>query len=133
MYFLDSNAIIDFLDGDKTIAQNIKEHYQKSEVHIPDIAYYEVLRGFLYKDPKNQLAKFETVAQNLGIEYIDLQTLRIAASNFANLKKNGVPINDDGDILIGALAIQHNAILVTGNTKHFERFDGIQLENWKIQ
>lgn len=63
---------------------------------------------------------------------MDLQTLRIAANQWATLKKNGTPLDDD-DILIGSLALQHNAILVTNNTKHLSKITGIQLENWQIQ
>jgi len=34
--------------------------------------------------------------------------------------------------LIGSLAIAENAILVTNNTKHLSRLQGIQLENWAV-
>lgn len=132
-YFLDTNVIIDLLNGNANVLKNFKSTFKKATVQIPDITYYEVLRGFYWKDPKVQLSNFEIFTRTCGIKYMDLQTLRIAANQWAMLQRNGIPINDDGDILIGALTIQHNAILVTGNTKHFERFDGIRLENWKSQ
>lgn len=132
-YFLDTNVIIDILNGNANVLKNFKATFQKATIQIPDITYYEVLRGFYWKDPKKQLSNFEIFTQKCGIKYMDLQTLKIAASQWATLQKSGTQLNDDGDILIGALAIQHNAILATGNTKHFERFDSIQLENWKIQ
>lgn len=47
----------------------------------------------------------------------------------AKLKKEG-RILDDFDILIAATAIVNDCILVTNNMKHFERIDGIKLENW---
>ena len=40
-----------------------------------------------------------------------------------------VPI-EDNDLFIGATAIGNNLILVTRNTKHFDRLDDIKLENW---
>ena len=36
----------------------------------------------------------------------------------------------DFDMLIGATALYHELVLVTNNTKHFERMENIQLENW---
>lgn len=37
---------------------------------------------------------------------------------------------DDFDLLIGTSAIAHDMVLVTNNPKHFERMDGIVVENW---
>jgi len=130
-YFLDTNVIIDLLNGNTNILKNFKIAYQTGIVQIPDIVYYEVLRGLCWKAPKKQLANFEVFTKTCGIKYMDLQTLRIAANQWATLKKNGTPLDDDGDILIGSLAIQHNAILVTNNTKHLSKLQGSQLENWK--
>ncbi|MFA4955628.1 MAG: hypothetical protein WC556_01480 [Candidatus Methanoperedens sp.] len=39
-------------------------------------------------------------------------------------------IIDDADIFIAACALTENAILVTNNEKHFERIEGLKLENW---
>ena len=47
------------------------------------------------------------------------ETLQEAARQYANLRKNGITIDDD-DILIGALAIERDAVIVTNNTKHFQ-------------
>lgn len=55
--------------------------------------------------------------------------LDIYASEKTRLKKSGTII-DEFDLLIGATAITHNLILVTNNTKHFSRLNGILLENW---
>ena len=51
MYFLDSNVIIDLIDGNSNVLENLKKNYQEDEnsVKIPDLVYYEVLRGFRYK------------------------------------------------------------------------------------
>ena len=36
----------------------------------------------------------------------------------------------DADILIGSIAQANELILVTNNTKHFQRIPNLQLENW---
>ena len=38
---------------------------------------------------------------------------------------------DQFDLLIGATALHHKMILVTSNLKHFERINGLIIENWK--
>lgn len=38
---------------------------------------------------------------------------------------------DQFDLLIGATALHHKMILVTSNLKHFERINGLTIENWK--
>lgn len=45
------------------------------------------------------------------------------------LKRQGTPIGDM-DTLIAAHALAENLILVTHNTRHFERIPGLKLEDW---
>ena len=129
-YFLDTNVIIDLLNGNSNILANFKNAYVAATVKIPDLVYYEVLRGFEYSDPKNQKDGFENFANHCGIEYMDLSVLRESACQYADLRKHGITIDDD-DILIGSFAIVKDAILVTNNTKHFRNLHGIKLVNWK--
>lgn len=128
-YFLDSNAIIDLLNGNSNVLAEFKNAFVSASVRIPDIVYYEVLRGFEYSDLKNKKDSFEIFAKRCGIEYMDLTTLQEAARQYADLRKNGITIDDD-DILIGSLAISRGAVVVTNNTKHFSQLKGIQLVNW---
>ncbi len=130
-YFLDSNAIIDLLNGNSNVLAEFKNAFVSASVRIPDIVYYEVLRGFEYSDSKNKKNSFEIFANRCGIEYMDLNTLQEAARQYADLRKNGITIDDD-DILIGSLAISRGAVVVTNNTKHFSKLKGIQLVNWNV-
>ena len=36
----------------------------------------------------------------------------------------------DADILIAATALEHGLIVVTNYQKHYQRVNGIELENW---
>jgi tRNA(fMet)-specific endonuclease VapC len=51
-------------------------------------------------------------------------------SNF--LGTVGTPL-DDFDLLIGTTAIANNLIMVTHDTNHFKRLQGIRLEDWTKQ
>jgi tRNA(fMet)-specific endonuclease VapC len=46
-----------------------------------------------------------------------------------DLERSGKRI-DNLDLLIGVTALQEGLILVTGNVKHFERIQGLKIENW---
>lgn len=130
-YFLDTNVIIDLLNGNSSILAAFKNAYTFESVKIPDLVYYEVLRGFEYSDPKNQKQGFEIFAEHCGIVYMDKSVLQEAARQYADLKKRGISIDDD-DILIGSFAIAKGATVVTNNPKHFQNLKGIKLVNWKV-
>jgi len=49
----------------------------------------------------------------------------------ASLASAGTPIGAY-DLQIAAIALGNNLILVTHNTREFERVDGLQLEDWEI-
>lgn len=46
-----------------------------------------------------------------------------------SLEKQGMTI-DDADLFIAACALTTDATLVTNNTRHFERIEELQLQNW---
>jgi tRNA(fMet)-specific endonuclease VapC len=49
----------------------------------------------------------------------------------AALDRKGERI-EDFDLLIAATALNLNYVLVTNNTKHYKRIEGLQLENWLV-
>jgi tRNA(fMet)-specific endonuclease VapC len=52
-----------------------------------------------------------------------------AASLAAELEREGRRL-DTHDCLIAGTALEHDLILVTRNSKHFQRIPGLRLENW---
>ncbi|MBQ7612799.1 MAG: hypothetical protein IJU92_06995 [Spirochaetaceae bacterium] len=103
--FFRYHVIIDLLNGNSKVLTNFKNAYIFATVKIPDLVYYEVLRGFEYTDPKNLKSAFENFVSRCGIEYMSIETLRESAKQYADLKRHGITISDD-DILIGSLAIE---------------------------
>ncbi|MDE6244097.1 MAG: hypothetical protein K2M50_00390 [Treponemataceae bacterium] len=41
--------------------------------------------------------------------------------------KHSVELIEDDDILIAALALEHDAVLVTNNVRHFSRIEGLKI------
>lgn len=74
----------------------------------------------------NKVKEFEEV---INIVELDRKCLESYAQIKVRLKSEG-KILDDFDILIAATAIVNDCILVTNNIKHFERIDGLMIENW---
>lgn len=129
-YALDANIISFLLRKNKSLQERV--YYEAGDgkgVVIPAIAYYEVKRGLIDTRATEKLAAFERLCDMIGVDKIDVETLDKAANIYAELKKVG-RIIEDADILIAASCIVHDYVLVTDNTKHLGRVDGLQFENW---
>ena len=81
-----------------------------------------------YRDPVKLMA-FEQLCNMLGVGEMNVETLNKAAGIYAALKKVGQLI-EDSDILIAATCLVNDYTLITDNTRHFERIDGLQIVNW---
>ncbi len=111
---------------------NLKEKFDmvsSENIFISEITLAELKYGIenSIRPEKNRqvLENFLTGVKILPIYH----SLDFFAKEKARLRKNGTLI-DDFDLLIGATAVQHNLIMVTNNTKHFERISNIELEDW---
>jgi tRNA(fMet)-specific endonuclease VapC len=77
---------------------------------------------------KKALDNFLTGVQILPI----FHSSDLYAKEKARLQKAGTLI-DDFDLLIGVTSVTHNLTMVTNNTNHFKRINGIKLEDWITQ
>lgn len=57
------------------------------------------------------------------------RSIKVFAKEKARLRKLGTPI-EEFDLLIASAAIAEDLVLVTDNTRHFQRIEGLKLENW---
>ncbi len=71
------------------------------------------------------LLKFLTGVKILPI----FHSLDLYAKEKTRLRKAGTPI-DDFDLLIGVTSVTHNLTMISNNTDHFKRINGIDLEDW---
>ena len=130
LFLLDTNIISFFMEGNQTVADRLVRCLaSKNIVKIPSIVYYEIQRGLFYAGAKRLQTVFDEVCRYYGIVDISTNDMYRAAYLYAELKKAGNLIEDD-DILVGAMALERNAVLVTNNTRHLKRLQGIRLEDW---
>ena len=104
--------------------------HSPQEVAISTVTLFELRYGTeksQYKQRSNDaLSKFLLPLNLINLDHhIAIEAARIRAQ----LEKKGTLIGPY-DILIAGTALSLNMILVTNNTREFERIDGLQLENW---
>jgi tRNA(fMet)-specific endonuclease VapC len=130
-YLLDTNICIYFMKG----MFNLKEKLQKIELDnlfISEITLAELKYGVENSQNKDQNRKTLEAFIN-GVQIVPIfHSLDVYASEKARLKKLGNPL-DDFDLLIGATAVNQQLTMVTNNTKHFERMQGLRLEDWTLE
>ena len=102
---------------------------------ISTLTVVEIVKG-LYKAKRNeQLEQFLQRLTALEILTLDVAAAQIAGRIYADLERTGQPIGR-ADPLIAAIALQHQLILVTGNTQHYQRICNLgyslQLANWRL-
>ena len=129
-YFLDTNIISYYMKGSDLIEEKIASIITNGDIiRIPIVVFYEIRRGLLAIGAVNKLSIFENIVQIFGLEPMTTKTFLIASEIYANLTQKG-QIIEDSDIFIGAVAIENDAILITNNSRHLRRIEGLQIEVW---
>ena len=93
------------------------------------ITRYEILRGLKVKGATRQQATFDRFCAANTIFPLSEAIVVQAAETYADLYRRGALIGD-ADILIAATATVEGHILVTNNERHFERIEGLNIDNW---
>jgi tRNA(fMet)-specific endonuclease VapC len=93
------------------------------------VTIYEISRGLKAKGAIRQLNDFCDLCAASEILDLTRTDVERAADIYADLKQRGELIGD-ADILIAATAIENEAVLVSGNKRHFGRIPSLRTENW---
>lgn len=126
-YLLDTNICVFLLRGKFDIDSQI-ERVKIENCCISEITVAELLYGAACSnDATGNLIAVKKFCSEIDVIPIS-NSLEIYASQKAELRRKGLLI-DDFDLLIGCTAIEHGLILVSDNTKHFDRLP-IKIENW---
>lgn len=93
------------------------------------ITRYEIMRGLKARDASRQQDAFEDFcAANVVLPLTDAVVVT-AADIYADLHRRGDLIGD-ADIPIAATAMVEERALVTNNRRHFDRVQGLSVDNW---
>lgn len=130
LYMLDTNIISYFAEKNLNVIANLERcMLSGNEIGISVIAYYELERGLKYVGAKKKLIDFYDFASQCRLIPVTLATAQKASDIYADLKQK-VRMIEDADILIGASALENNAVLVTNNEAHLGRIADLRIENW---
>lgn len=131
MFLIDTDTIIYNLKGNDAVTKNLQRHFE-DPIKVSVITLMELYFG-AYKSEKVavNLAKVRTIENSFEVIAADKGSAEIYGMLKATLEKSGTPL-DDFDLIIAACAMAHNLTLVTNNTKHFSRVEGLKLTNWSI-
>ena len=128
-YLLDTCICIALIKKEPEVVQRIRE-VGVSNCLISELTLAELYFG-AYKSGRK--SHFDDVDYIRGL--FDLcpvsNSLRTYGDIRWNLESRGMKL-DSMDLLIGSTALQEDLILVTGNTRHFERIPALRLENWMV-
>jgi tRNA(fMet)-specific endonuclease VapC len=127
-YLLDTDICVFFLQKKFNLIDKIDAVGQEN-CYVSEITLAELLYGAENSNSvKRHLAEVEEFENAFRI--IPLHTvLRRYAKEKVRLRKAGTPIAEF-DLLIGATALSHDLVMVTGNVKHFKKLKDLQIENW---
>lgn len=125
-YLVDTDWIIDHLNGKETIRQKLKE-LRPSGIAISMISLAELYEGVYYSnDPIMGQSILEALLQQFDIVGIDEETCKIFGKERGKLRKEGRIIGDF-DLMIASICLRRNFTLLTNNRKHFERLDELKI------
>ena len=129
-YYLDTNICIYFLKGKFNRLKETLLSKNPNDIKIPAIVKAELLYGAEKSNQReNNIEKvnaFLFAMQIVG--FGDFETAAYSKIR-AGLEMKGQPIGPN-DLIIAATVKANDGVLVTNNTKEFERVDGLVLENW---
>ena len=127
-YALDSNACIALLNDTSPVLSARARAHPPAEIGLPAPVVFELYYG-AYKSTQTKRS-LELLAE-MAFETIpfDATDARVAGSIRNQLEAAGRPIGPY-DLLIAGQALARELILVTANTREFQRVGGLDCENW---
>lgn len=126
-YLLDTDTASYFIRGEPSVVHTAL--HQIEDWCISSITYLELSNGlFQTENEVVEMAVTEFLHDVRVVEFASLDALE-AGRLLAKLKSAGTPIGHF-DTLIAAHAMSLKLTLVTNNTKHFAKVDGLTTANW---
>ena len=131
MILLDTNVCIRILRGQKDALRMFAKH--AGDVAIPAMVTGELYYG---AEKSSDPLKSRVIARRFIDVVPVMQTTDSIMSKFGECKAKLAAkgqIVEDADILIAATALTSGCPLATGNVRHFERFEGLEVQDWTSQ
>ncbi|MDE0422036.1 MAG: type II toxin-antitoxin system VapC family toxin [Gammaproteobacteria bacterium] len=129
-YLLDTHACIALLNGTSpSLAERVRRH-APAEIGLPAPAAYELYCGAYWSQrAEENLALLDRM--EFELVSFDGGDARMAGEIRARLEALGQPMGPY-DLLIAGQACSRGLVLVTANTREFERVEDLRCEDWSV-
>jgi tRNA(fMet)-specific endonuclease VapC len=131
-YSLDTDTVTKLLKkhpgGQRVVDRFRQEILRNSRFIVCPVVFYEIRRELVLKKAKVQLAAFEQLMGAMAWMDFTLAVWERASDLWSVLRARGRS-HHDADVLIAAHALEHRAVVVTGNVRHFQH-TGVRFEDW---
>ncbi|MBT4836217.1 MAG: type II toxin-antitoxin system VapC family toxin [Methylococcales bacterium] len=129
---IDTDILSMFFKGNSKVKEKFNIYLKSyKEINFSIITYYEIISGLKHRDAKKQMDIFLEFASQSNILPLTTYSTEISATIYSNLRKKGTPV-DDIDLLIAGVALENELNMVTNNTSHFNRIEGLEVNNWSV-
>jgi tRNA(fMet)-specific endonuclease VapC len=125
---LDTDTVSFALRGQGRVDLEIAKH-RPSELCVSAITVAELRYGAARRKSAKLQARIDTFTSNVAVIPFDESCAVQFGIIASKLAERGSPIGEF-DVLIAAHAVSLELTLVTNNVKHFNRVDGLNVENW---
>jgi tRNA(fMet)-specific endonuclease VapC len=131
-YYLDTNICSYFMSKKyPNVSRHFKMH-DPADLAIPSIVAAELAAGVenspMHSKQANR-ADLSLLLQGIQTTPWTSKAIWVFGQQKTRLWNAGLKISEI-DLLLGCQAIADDVVFVTNNIKHFERIDGLRLENW---
>ena len=128
MILLDTNVVIAFFNGNKTVLERIQAQIDRITLSTLVIAELDYGAKASQKAKENS-EKLDRFIDIVRVVPFNLECAKTFGTIKSKLRKLGKPTGEM-DALIAATAMAHKAVLITGNRKYFENIEGLKVEVW---
>lgn len=127
---IDTDILSYYMRGLREVVPRAQK-YLKQFGHFNDssLTVFEILKGLRKKRLVEKEKIFQTEILKHKVFGLDYAIMDTAATLLTALEDKGTPIAY-GDLFVAATVLTHDLILITNNTKHFSKVEGLVLENW---
>ena len=132
MYLFDTDVLSNIVkrNPSKTLLQKIQK-LPRGLQYTSSINIGEIYYGANRSSRREQIIEAfeERVFPSVHIVGFDEMSGKLFGELKARLEEQGI-VCSEPDLRIASIAIQHDFILITGNTRQFEKISGLSIENW---
>jgi len=129
LYLLDTNIVIYLRRGVPSVVERLAAA-GRQRVALPSLVVAELAYGVEKSlHPQRNRQVLERLLLEIAVRPWTHEAIWHYARHLHQLRTEGRVIGQM-DLLIAAQALAEDAVLVTNNTREFERIEGLQIENW---